>query len=109
MAKAIGAHVIWVSANVTVVKSGVAKTDPIFKMNFTLHAEDQYNFNPGMTDIVTGIPDDENGNFVVVGFANGYLNTSILRRSFSWKGFDLGVAKMGIPKISAPRRPNRKR
>lgn len=62
-----------------------------------------------MVDIVSGIPDDKNGNFVVVGFAHGYRNTSILRCSFSWKGFDLGVAKMGISKISVPRRPNRKR
>jgi hypothetical protein len=49
------------------------------------------------------------GIFVVVGFAHGYLNASILRRSFSWKGFDLGVAKMGIPKISVARKPNKKR
>jgi len=107
--KAIGAHVIWVSASVTVTKPGPVIKEPIFKMNFTLHAEDQYNFNPGMTDIASGIPDDENGNFVVVGFAQGYLNTSTLKRSFSWKGFDLGVAKMGIPKISIATRPNKKR
>jgi hypothetical protein len=92
--KAIGAHIIWLSGDVT-VKTFPGTTLPLeFRMNMVLHAEDQYNFNPGATDIATGIPDNENGRFVVVGFAHGYFQSSTLRRSFSWKGSDLGVASM---------------
>ncbi len=95
--KAIGAHVIWVSASVSVSSNAGLKSEPEFKMDFRLHAEDQYNFNPGAKDIASGLPDDENGRFVVLGFAHGYRHTSVISRNFSWKGFDLGVASMGIP------------
>ncbi|MCU7858877.1 MAG: hypothetical protein KZQ86_03390 [Candidatus Thiodiazotropha sp. (ex Lucinoma kastoroae)] len=97
--KAIGAHVIWLSGNVTVKIFPGTTLPPEFNMVMVLHAEDQYNFNPGATDIATGIPDSENGKFVVVGFAMGYHQSSTLRRSFSWKGFEPGVASVGsIPK-----------
>jgi hypothetical protein len=52
-------------------------------MNLVLHAEDQYNLNPGMKDITTGLPDDANGKFVIVGFAKGFRHTAILQRTFS--------------------------
>lgn len=90
--KAIGAHSIWLSGMVWVNKTLPGKSDVRFKMNFTLHAEDQYNFNTGGDiDIATGIPDSENGSLVTAGLANGYLHTSTLFRSFSWDGTDLGV------------------
>ncbi|MGD9170799.1 MAG: hypothetical protein PVI97_12165 [Candidatus Thiodiazotropha sp.] len=92
--KAIGAHMIWLSGDVTVRTFPGTTLAPEFRMNMVLHAEDQYNFNPGAADIATGIPDNENGRFVVVGFAYGYFQSSILRRSFNWKGSNLGVASM---------------
>lgn len=92
--KTIGAHSIWLSGTVF-TKSALGR-DTDFKMKLTIHAEDQYNFNPGQSDIASGIKDDENGRFVIVGFAQGYRNTSSISRSFSWKGEKLGVASMGI-------------
>jgi hypothetical protein len=94
--KTIGAHAIWLSGRVKVTKPTGTAADPKFKMDFTLHAEDQYNFNPGMKDIATGLPDSDNGRFVVVGFAQGFRHNAQLKRSFEWKGFKLGVASMGI-------------
>lgn len=96
--KAIGAHVIWLSGEVTVTQRSRPAPQPEFKMQFTLHAEDQYNFNPGAKDIKTGTPDSANGRFVVVGFAHGYRNNASLKRSFSWIGTQLGVASMGVQK-----------
>lgn len=92
--KTIGAHVIWLSGLVTVEDRRADK--PKFTMNFTLHAEDQYNFNPGQKDIASQIRDEENGNFVVVGLAHGYRHTSTFKRSYSWEGFDLGVQRSGF-------------
>ena len=90
-------------------KKSSANIVPEFTMMFTLHAEDQYNFNPGMKDIASGIPDDENGNFVVCNLAYGYRHTSTLTRSFSWSGFDLGVASMGRSVSRTTRQPQRTR
>jgi len=94
--KAIGAHIIWLSGDVTVRSFSGTAHPPEFKMELVLHAEDQYNFNPGDNDIATGLSDDANGKFVIVGFAHGYFQSAILRKTFSWKGLNLGVASMGI-------------
>jgi hypothetical protein len=107
--KAIGAHVIWLSGDVTVRTFPGTTLPPEFRMNLVLHAEDQYNFNPGAADIATGIPDNDNGVFVIVGFAKGYFQSSVLRRSFFWKGFDLGVASMGIHLQPRQRQPQNNR
>ena len=80
--KAIGFHVIWISASVVAKSSG---NDILFTMDFTLHAEDRFNFNPGATDIATGIPDSANGIFEVTGLAHQYMNYSILKRKVSWQ------------------------
>lgn len=93
--KTIGAHKIWLSGDVR-VKTKSRQPMPEFNLHLTLHVEDQYNFNPGAQDIGSGLPDNANGRFVVVGFAHGYLHTSKLTRVFTWNGFDLGVASMGI-------------
>jgi hypothetical protein len=91
--KAIRAHSIWLSGDVSVKTFPGTTLPPEFRMNMVLHAEVQYNFNPGKADIATGIPDSDNGRFVV-GWAHGYRHTSTLERSFSWKGSNLGVASM---------------
>ena len=79
--KAIGAHYIWLSAEVTVTNpSGL----PNYTMVMTLHAEDRYNFNPGASDIATGIPDSDNGMFEVTGLAQQYDHFSTLARTASW-------------------------
>jgi hypothetical protein len=107
--KAIGAHVIWLSGTVTVKPPLDVKLPPEFSMDLVIHAEDQYNFNPGAVDIATGIPDNENGLFVVVGFATGYYQSSTLRRSFNWKGSSLGVASMNSGANPRHRQPQNNR
>jgi hypothetical protein len=107
--KAIGAHKIWLSGSVTVKTPPDTKLPPEFSMDLVIHAEDQYNFNPGDADIATGIPDNENGLFVVVGFADGYYQSSTLRRSFNWKGSSLGVASMNSGARPRNRQPQNNR
>jgi hypothetical protein len=81
--KAIGAHVIWLCADVKVTASSAR---PAFNVSMTLHAEDMYNFNPGAHDIATGIPDEANGIFEITGLAKQYLNVSELSRTIRWSG-----------------------
>ena len=100
--KAIGAHVIWLSGRVTVTPG----QSPRFSLDLTIHAEDQYNFNPGQEDIATGLPDDANGRFEVIGWAHGYRNNATLRRSFSWTGYELGVPSLAINPPRRARQPN---
>lgn len=82
--KAIGAHVFWISGSVDVTHTPPGQ--PSFDMTFTIHAEDQYNFNPGQADIATGIPDSANGVFEVTGLAKGYRNEATLSRRVQWSG-----------------------
>lgn len=79
--KAIGAHVIWISAEVDMER---AHGSPSFTMLMTLHAEDRYNFNPGAADIASGIPDWANGIFEVTGLAHQYMNTSTINHKVVW-------------------------
>lgn len=85
--KAIGAHVIWTSAEVDVE---IQNSTPQFTMLMTLHTEDRFNFNPGAKDINTGIPDSANGIFEVTGLAHQYMNYSTLQRTVKWTGWITG-------------------
>ncbi|TFW18574.1 hypothetical protein [Duganella callida] len=80
--KAIGAHVFWVSADVTA--SANAKGEIIYSADLTIHMEDRYNFNPGMQDVATGIPDSANGRFEITGLAKQYTNYATVTRHVSW-------------------------
>jgi hypothetical protein len=75
--KAIGAHVIWLEANVVVTLDGTTQRNFVIVM--TLHAEDMYNFNPGAQDIATGIPDNENGVFEITGQGKEFKSVSTLK------------------------------
>lgn len=86
--KAIGAHNIWNSAEVTVTPPSTPGGKPTFQMKYTLHGEDRYNFNPGMQDIATGQPDSDNGRFEVSGLAKQYMNYGTLQRDVSWTAGD---------------------
>ncbi|MBK8181375.1 MAG: hypothetical protein V9E94_04935 [Microthrixaceae bacterium] len=97
--KAIGGHIIWLSGNVTVSKQD---GDVWFALDMTLHAEDRYNFNPGQRDIVTGIPDSDNGIFEITGLGNQFDQTAELRRIIKWKYGTL--AKSGSSSANRPRR-----
>jgi len=105
--KAIGAHIVWVSADVHVT------TDPrdlkdLFQAGVIIHFEDRYNFNPGANDIVTGIPDSANGRFEITGLAHQYTNYATLSRNVTWKegeGINATVSSSGTDRDST-RRPD---
>lgn len=92
--KAIGAHSIWIEANVTVTVRAPEGTPPnscpaggyerSFHVEMTIHAEDMYNFNPGAADIATGTPDSANGRFEITGLGHEYLNTGTYARNFDF-------------------------
>lgn len=82
--KAIGGHPIWNSATVTVNPPTTAGGKPTFSMNYTLHAEDRYNFNPGQADIATGVPDATRGKLEQTGLAHQYTQYSTLNRNVTW-------------------------
>lgn len=103
--KAIGAHSVWmeIDGEVEVTRDfePVAPGEfgppaPVyarrFDLSLTMHMEDMYNFNPGAADIVTGIPDDDNGKFELTGLGQQYLNTGTAGRSLSFNtGMDLAT------------------
>jgi hypothetical protein len=82
--KAIGGHPIWNSATVTVTPPSQPGGKPTFSMNYTLHAEDRYNFNPGQADIATGVPDATRGKLEQTGLAHQYTQYATLNRDVSW-------------------------
>jgi Domain of unknown function (DUF4157) len=100
--KAIGAHQIWIEANVTVqivqlqsqppppagVPEGGSESIPtyqrLFHLDMTIHMEDMYNFNPGMHDIATGAADAANGRFELTGLGHEYLNTGTYAQGFDF-------------------------
>jgi hypothetical protein len=82
--KAIGGHTIWTSATVTVNPPSTPGGRPEFSMRMTLHAEDRYNFNPGQSDIATGVPDATRGKLEMTGLAHQYMNYATLQRDVRW-------------------------
>lgn len=93
--KAIGGHLIWLSANVEA--SPIGKKSPKFNVELTVHAEDRYNFNPNQADIATGLPDSENGRFSRAGLAHQYMNTSTLKRNLWWEGKPIVKTEVSRP------------
>ena len=75
--KIIGSYDLWGSGNVTINNGTVT-------MTFTAHAEDRYNFNPGNGDIATGLKDDDNGRFEVLGWAHAFNSHGTLTRTVTW-------------------------
>ena len=80
--KTIGAHYIWVSADVTV--SVNAEKRIVYDAHLIIHMEDKYNFNPGSKDIKTKIADKENGVFEITGLAKQYMNFGVANRHITW-------------------------
>jgi hypothetical protein len=74
--KAIGGHFLWISANAVIDSDPAANIRKVF-IAFVLHAEDMYNFEPGKSDIGTGIPDELNGRFEVTRLATEFLQTGL--------------------------------
>lgn len=83
---AIGAHFIWLSADIEVKKT---PTLPDFTMAVVLHAEDRYNFNPGQATIDTifgiRVPDAVHGYlFEKTKYATPYTHFATLKRTVCW-------------------------
>jgi hypothetical protein len=80
--KAVGAHFVWISADVTVDNAK-------FKMITTVHEIDRYNFNKGMSDIKSGTPDEVNGRFAVLGWAKSFNTVGKMVRVVTWNKGDI--------------------
>lgn len=88
--KAIGGHSIWNSATVTVTPPTEPGGEPQFSMDYTLHAEDRYNFNPDQEDIATGQPDAIRGlQLEQTGLAHQYMQYGTAERDVTWTRGDI--------------------
>lgn len=83
--KTIGGYQQWSSSDVTV--DGDQAT-----MVITVHAEDRYNFNAGQSDIASGTPDDVNGRFTELGWAQPFDSTGSVQLTVTWTLGDAGSA-----------------
>lgn len=89
--KAIGGHAIWNSATITVKPPSQPGGKPQFSMQYTLHGEDRYNFNPGQYDIKTGVPDATRGKLEQTGLAHQYTQYGTAQRSVAWTQGDIST------------------
>lgn len=103
--KAIGAHILWVSAKIHCHIDSVDMKNS-FSADVTIHMEDRYNFNPGAQDIATGIPDSANGRFEVTGLAMQYMNYGVIHRHVEWKEGNGSAATVSGESQSRQRRPS---
>ena len=53
-------------------------------MSITYTMEDMYNFDKGKVDIATGIPDDVNGRFQTLGWAQQFITYGSFTTDTSW-------------------------
>ena len=79
--RAIGVHVLWVSADVTVRATA---TQIQYDAALTMHVEDQFNFNPGSKDDKSGKHDADNGRLEECGLAKQYMTFATWHRSLKW-------------------------
>lgn len=84
--KALGGHVVWVSADVQVKINEKHQLE--YRADMVIHMEDRYNFNPGQHDVATGIPDSANGRFEITGLAKQYTNYGRITRQITWNDAD---------------------
>lgn len=89
--KTLGGYQQWSSGEVSVDEAGHAR------MVVTVHAEDQYNFNAGQSDIATGEPDSANGRFSELGWAQGFNVTGSVQRVVEWDVDDPNNVTISAP------------
>lgn len=102
--KAIGAHNLWVSANVSVSANKAGELH--YTADVQIHMEDRYNFNPGQSDIATGIPDSANGMFEITGLAKQYMNYATVRRQITWREGAWSTSSATGAPTNRQRKPN---
>ena len=76
--KTIGGHVLWAVGSAT-----YDEAECNFDLALTITAEDYYDFNPGQVDIVTGLPDNDNARFEVLGWAKGFPSSGTMSQTKS--------------------------
>ena len=82
--KTLGGHVVWVSADVK-IRYRPSIDEDWYEAQVTIHMEDMYNFNPGQSDMETGIPDSENGRFEITGLGHQYMHYGTYSFPLEWK------------------------
>ncbi|WP_157856184.1 hypothetical protein [Actinacidiphila yeochonensis] len=80
--KALGGHVMWRSGSVQV-------SGDTFAMKIVIHEKGRYDFNKGMRDIATGIPDDVNDCFATLGWAKPCMTRGTVTRTVTWTRGDI--------------------
>jgi hypothetical protein len=80
--KAVEAFNIWISGDAKATsKDGILT----YTVTYTIHGEDEYNFNPGMHDVATGTPDNVNGQFELTGLAKQFKQTGEATFTITWQ------------------------
>lgn len=106
--KAIGAHQVWTSADVTVTTNQDGQRE--YTMQLTYHAEDRYNFNPGMKDIASSSLDRDNGRFEVLGWGRPFMSYGETTTTVTWVEGDIANSQVGQSfgdRVSEPRSVDR--
>lgn len=81
--KTIGKHYIWGHADVEACGDQ-------FTMTINSHEKDRYNFNRGAADIATGLPDNANGGFAILGWAKSFITNGKVVKKVTWKMGEVG-------------------
>jgi hypothetical protein len=92
--RTIGAHQIWISANVI---ASVSKGKIVYDADLTMHIEDQYNFNYKEQDVQSQIKDAENGMLELSGLGKQYMTYATITRNLKWTEYDLESAVITGP------------
>jgi hypothetical protein len=82
--KAVGGFSFYVTAEIR----GSTREDGLYQFiaEYTIHAEDRYNFNPGQKDIKTKEPDSTNGKFELTGHGKQFMQYGTFTKKISWAG-----------------------
>jgi hypothetical protein len=97
--RTIGAHQVWISADVAVVARQGKIT---YKADLTFHVEDQYNFNYKEQDEHSGIKDAENGMLELSGLGKQYMTHARFFRTVEWSQGEWDAAIITGPNGPAP-------
>jgi hypothetical protein len=101
--KTLGAHYLWVVANVRI---SAYQGKILYDAEIVIHIEDMYNFNPGQSDIATGLPDSANGVFEITGLAKQYVNYGSITRGLEWFLGEFSLSDDVLNQKNRGRRPS---
>ena len=90
--KALGGHRVWGRGTVT-CDPGACE----YQLKLTVKMEDFYNFNKNQHDIATGLPDNENGRFEVLGWAKSFYSRAEFVETITWRRGTTGSPSSPAP------------